>query len=466
MNDAAAGAAAGGAAASVSAGVTASVAAFLAGAARRALPRAVAEKTRHHLLDSLAAAVSGARLRAGTSALRYVRALGGARQATVIGSRLVTSSVNAALANGMSAHADETDDSHAPSLTHPGCAVVPAALALAEACGASGRSFLRAVAAGYDVGCRVTMAFDAYRLFEAGRGTHAIGGVFGAAAAAAVVAGLDARGCAHALSYAAQQASGITTWTRDRDHVEKAFVFGGMPARDGVTAATMVASGMSAVDDVLAQDGFFARFAPDGDARAMRAGLGTHHEIARAAIKKWSVGSPIQAPLDALEALGATQPIAPESVAAITVQIPEEAVKVVDGRAMPDVNLQHLMALYLVDGGLSFAASHDHARMADPAVQALRARVRLVGSRALSEARPRRQAIVEIALADGRTLSHRTVAVRGTPENPMTRKEVEAKALDLMAPVLGPARAKELVAAIRGIERLESCAALRPLLQA
>jgi 2-methylcitrate dehydratase PrpD len=448
------------------AAVTADVATYLARAARRALPRAVAEKTRHHLLDSLAAAVSGARLRAGEAAQHYVRGLGGARQATVIGSRLVTSTVNAALANGMSAHADETDDSHAPSLTHPGCAVVPAALAVAEACGASGRAFLRAVAAGYDIGCRVTMAFDAYRLFDAGRGTHAIGGVFGAAAAAAVVACLDARGCAHALSYAAQQASGITTWTRDREHVEKAFVFGGMPARDGVTAATMVASGMSAVDDALAQDGFFARFAPDGNAEAMREALGTRHEITRAAIKKWSVGSPIQAALDALEALTAQQAIAPEAVSAITVHIPDEAVKVVDGRAMPDVNLQHLVALYLVDGALSFAASHDHARLADPAVQALRARVRLVGSRELSEARPRRQAIVEIALADGRRLSHRTVAVRGTPENPMTRKEVEAKALDLMAPVLGPARAGALVAAVRAIERLDNCARLRPMLQA
>jgi 2-methylcitrate dehydratase PrpD len=460
MNDAAA------ATPARTADITAVVAAFVARAARRALPRAVAEKARHHVLDTLAAAVSGARLRAGEAALRYVRGLGGARQATVIGSRLVTSTVGAALANGMSAHADETDDSHAPSLTHPGCAVVPAALAVAEACGASGRSFLRAVAAGYDVGCRVTMAFDAYRLFEAGRGTHAIGGGFGAAAAAAVVAGLDARGCAHALSYAAQQASGVTTWTRDRDHVEKAFVFGGMPARDGVTAATMVASGMSAVDDALAPDAFFARFAPDGDALAMYDGLGTRHEIARAAIKKWSVGSPIQAPLDALEALTARERIAPAAIAAITVEIPEEAVKVVDGRAMPDVNLQHLVALYLVDGALGFAASHDRARMADPTVAALRGRVRLVGSRALSEARPRRQAIVTIARADGRSLSHRTVAVRGTPENPMIRREVEAKALDLMAPVIGAARARALIAAVRKIERLESCAALRPLLQA
>src|SRR6185436_12133584 len=113
MNDAAAPSSA-----SATRDVTARAAAFLAGAARRALPRAVAEKTRHHVLDSLAAAVSGARLRAGEAALRYVRGLGGARQATVIGSRLITSSVNAALANGMGAHADETDDSHAPSLTH------------------------------------------------------------------------------------------------------------------------------------------------------------------------------------------------------------------------------------------------------------------------------------------------------------------------------------------------------------
>src|SRR5205085_4019046 len=106
--------------------------AYIARAPARRLPQAVAEKARHHILDTLAAMVSGARLAPGRAAIAYVRQLGGTPQASVAGSRVVTSCVNAALANGMLAHADETDDSHAPSRNHPGCAVVPAALAVAE----------------------------------------------------------------------------------------------------------------------------------------------------------------------------------------------------------------------------------------------------------------------------------------------------------------------------------------------
>jgi 2-methylcitrate dehydratase PrpD len=118
----------------------------------------VSEKTKHHVLDTLAAMVSGSRLLPGRKAISYVKSLGGAKEACVVGSRIVTNAVNAALANGMCAHADETDDSHAASLTHPGCGVVPAALAMAEREQRGGAALLRAVALGYDVGCRLTLS--------------------------------------------------------------------------------------------------------------------------------------------------------------------------------------------------------------------------------------------------------------------------------------------------------------------
>ena len=108
------------------------LAAYIAKAAKKPLPRAVVEKTKHHVLDTLAAMVSGSRLRPGRTAISYGKTLGGAKEATVIGSRSLTNAINAALINGMLAHADETDDSHAPSLTHPGCGIVPAALAMGE----------------------------------------------------------------------------------------------------------------------------------------------------------------------------------------------------------------------------------------------------------------------------------------------------------------------------------------------
>lgn len=165
--------------------------AYIAGAPRRSLPPEVVEKTKHHVLDTLAAMLSGSRLLPGKKAISYVRTLGGVKEACVAGSGLVTAAANAALANGMLAHADETDDSHAPSLTHPGCGIVPAALALAERERRNGAALLRAVALGYDVGCRLTLSLDSYRFREDGHSTHSFGPMFGAAAAAGALAGLS-----------------------------------------------------------------------------------------------------------------------------------------------------------------------------------------------------------------------------------------------------------------------------------
>ncbi|MGH8642855.1 MAG: MmgE/PrpD family protein, partial [Burkholderiales bacterium] len=199
------------------------VSAYIATALKKPLPGKVAEVTKHHLLDTLAAMVSGSRLLPGERALAYIKAQGGAKEACVPGSRVVTTVVNAALAGGMLAHADETDDSHAPSLTHPGCGIVPAALAMAEGEEAGGTALLRAVALGYDIGTRLSIALGGYAFSEAGHDTHAFGPMFGAAAAAGALAGLDAGQVRHMLSYTAQQASGLSNYARDTEHVEKAF---------------------------------------------------------------------------------------------------------------------------------------------------------------------------------------------------------------------------------------------------
>ena len=132
---------------------------------------------------------------------------------------------------------------------------------------------------------------------------------------------------------------------------------------------------------------------------------------------------------------------------------------------MPDICMQHLCAVMLLDGSVTFKSSHDQARMRDPRVLELRRRVELRGDDALTRVMPRREGIVEIGLKDGRELRHHTRSVRGTPENPMTREEVEAKSLDLMAPVIGRARSAKLCAAIWGVEKIRDARALRPLLR-
>ena len=440
---------------------------YMSAAGTRALPAEVTEHAKYHLLDTLAAMISGSELLPGQAAQRYIRAHGGKGAATIAGSPLTAAPVDAALANGIMAHSDETDDSHNASRSHPGCAVVPAALAVGEELGIDGARLLRAVTLGYDIGTRVIMAMGGAAFsYESSLSTHSIAGTFGAAAAAASAASLDARQIRWALDYTAQQSSGIVAWRRDTDHIEKAFVFAGMPARNGVTSALLVQSGWNGVDDIFSgADNFFLAYAPTAQPDRLVEKLGERYEIAQTDIKKWTVGSPIQGPLDAMEAIRGKKPFEADQVQRVTVRLAPSVAVVVDNRDIPDICLQHMVAVMLLDKTVSFHAAHDKPRMQDPAVLRQRAKVNLMRDEELAKLLPVRVAIVEIELAEGAGLSERVSAVRGTPRNPMSRVEVIDKARDLTAPILGCETAQRLIETVFAIEAVTDIRSLRPLLQ-
>jgi 2-methylcitrate dehydratase PrpD len=435
------------------------------------LPQEALEKTKEHILDTFAAMVSGADLAPGRFAINFARAHSAEKTATVAASDVVCGAIEAAFSNAMLAHSDETDDSHAPSESHPGASVVPAALAAGEQFNIDGARFLRAVALGYDVGTRVTMTVGVGAFQTATHiSTHALAGTFGSAAAAGSAASLNEQQMRWLIDYASQQASGIKTWQRDTDHIEKAFLFAGMPARNGITAALLVQSGATGVDDVLSgQDNFLADYAPQADPAKLAANLidklGERYEITRTNIKKWTVGSPIQAPLDALEALRTRRPFDADQVQSVSVRVASSEASLVSNREMPDICMQHMIAVMLLDKTASFKAAHDKPRMQDPAVLKQRAKVQLIGDAELERHLPAREAIVEVTLTDGTHLTETVKAVRGTAENPMPRDEVTTKASDLMTPVLGPDRCAKLIQATLALETLKSVRELRPLLQ-
>jgi 2-methylcitrate dehydratase PrpD len=445
----------------------AKLSAYMSEARSRALPEEVIEKTKQHVLDTLAAMVSGSELPPGRKAIEFARAYGGEKVATVVCSNLLCGPIEAALANGVLAQADETDDSHAASLSHPGCAVVPAALASGERFGIDGTQFLRAVALGYDIGTRVSMTLGGQNFMnETHRDTHSLSEGFGAAAAAGSAANLTPEQMRWLLDYAAQQSSGIAFWQRDTQHIEKAFVFGGMTARDGVTAAMLVQSGWTGVDDAFSgSDNFLLASSPKADPAGLVDKLGERYEVVRTNIKKWSVGSPIQAPLDALENLRKKHPFEKEQVKQVIARLATDEAAVVDNRDIPDICLQHMMAVMLIDKTASFRAAHDKARMQDPGVLRERTKIQISPDAELEKLLPKRVAIVELTLTDGTRLSERVEAVRGTVENPMTREEVVAKARDLMAPVLGAAIGGKLIDKVLALESAKDIRELRPLLQ-
>lgn len=446
-------------------GTTQTIADYINTVAGQTLPEEVALKTKAHLLDSLAAIISGSKLKAGKLAAGFIAGQGGTPEATVWGTPIRTSAINAALVNGIAAHADETDDSHLEGRFHPGCAVVPAALAAGESRARSGSEVLNAVTAGYDIGARFSIALGVSGPRTITHSTHSLGALFGATAASAALMDFDTAQTSSVLSYAIQQASGIPYWERDSEHVEKAFDFGGMGARNGVAAAMMVDAGMTGVQDPLEGNlNYLAAFAENPNAAALTAGLGRDFEIMEASIKKWCVGSPIQAALDATMAI-LDQGLDVEAIETIDLIMPDDRLTIVNNRDMPDVCLQHLVAICLLDRGLSFESCHDKMRMADPNVLALRAKMTAIPSPELTVAKPARQAILEVRTRDGQSYRHHTKAVRGTPANPMTDGDVEAKAHDLLVPVIGDKASRSLIDAVWRIEKFNDINALSHLVQ-
>jgi len=450
---------------SASTDVTARLARYMAEARDGDLPSQVARESKHRILDTLAAIVSGAGLKPGEMAVRYVRAQGGVPEASVFTTAIRTSAVNAALANAMFAHADETDDADPVTKAHPGSAVVPAAFAIGERDDRSGKELLRAVTLGYDVCCRWLMALGAAHVRATHRSAEGVASTFGAAAAAASMARLDEKGMRFALSYAAQQVSGVWSWERDLEHVEKAFDFAGMGARNGVTAALMVQMGFTGVPDVL-----------DGEHNALEAhsrqphpeemvnGLGARFFVTETTIKTFSVGLPVQAALDAFFILRREHGLTVDNVDRIVVRLPEDGAAIVDNRSMPDVNCQYLIAVALIDGALSFEDSHSYDRMKDARVLAVKARVQLVADRTLMDPTAPRSGQVEVSLRDGRKVSHLTRHAPGSKENPLDTAGVAAKARALMTPVLGAPKTEALIQRVNGLEELKSVRELVSLL--
>jgi len=248
--------------------------------------------------------------------------------------------------------------------------------------------------------------------------------------------------------------------------MQKAFVFGGMTARSGLTSALVVHAGWTGVEDILTgTDNFFEAFNQRADSAGLVEKLGERYEVSRTDIKKWTVGSPIQAVLDAMVILRERHAYDAAQVKQATVRLAPPETITVNNREMPDICVQHMVAVMLLDKTVTFRSAHDQARMKDPAILRERAKVQLVPDEALSRFLPTRAAKVEITLMDGTLLSEQVDAVRGTAKNPMSNEEVIAKVRDLVTPIQGEAKCSDLIEKILKIENVKDIREIRPVLQ-
>ncbi|MHB8947298.1 MAG: MmgE/PrpD family protein, partial [Bacillota bacterium] len=252
------------------------LAGFIATMDGKSLPEPAMEATRRAVLDWFGSAIAGSTSTPARMMLAVVKKLGHDPQATLVPSGERLPATSAALYNGAASHVVELDDVHRASITHPGAAVIPAALAVGELVKADGRSFLTAVAAGYEAGIRVGEAVTPshYRYFH----TTGTAGTFGAAAAAAKLLGLDADGIASALGSAGTQAAGL--WEFLADGAMSKHLHPGKAAMNGILSALLAREGFTSASRILeGERGFFIAEAAEYDPARVTAGFGRPYKI-------------------------------------------------------------------------------------------------------------------------------------------------------------------------------------------
>lgn len=428
----------------------------------RAVPDDVRRAAERAVLDWLGSAIRGGETFPARAISSVARCTMPGDEATVLASGERLSMLGAALANGAASHVLELDDLHQPSTFHPAAPVIPAALAAAERCDASGRAFLRAVVAGYEVGIRVAEAVNPshYRFWH----PTATCGVFGAAVAAGLVMGLTEQQLVDALGNAGTMAAGL--WQFLDDGAMSKPLHAGKAAHDGVLAAHLAEAGLVGAAAILeGPRGFFRATAETVDVSRVTDRLGERFAIVENGFKRHACCGHTHTAIDA--ALSLRERLSIPAIEEVIVETYRVALDITDN-PVPDTgraakfSLQHAVAVALLDG-VAGLEQFTERRLADPAVVALRGRVTVREAPEFTRAYPGRwPARVRVRLTDG-TTHEATVAVpRGMPGNDMTDDELREKFLQLVGPVLGPKRAHAVAAAV---SRLEDGLTVRDLVQ-
>jgi 2-methylcitrate dehydratase PrpD len=351
----------------------------------------------------------------------------------------------AALINGTAAHTMELDDIFRDGIYHPGAPTIPAALALAQAGGASGNDFLRAVIAGYEVSTRIGRAMGrAHYRYWHNTGTI---GVFGACAAGARALNLDRMRTAHALATVTTFAAGLQQAFR-MDSMSKP-LHAGRAAEAGVTAALAAREGVTGSLDAIEGDAGFGRAMSDGpDWAKAFATLGEDFHITRMTFKNHACCGHTFAAIDGALAAQAALGVTADHIARVRIGSYRAAVEVSgveDPRTPAEArfSIKYVVAHALRHGSVRLAA-FEPAPLADPATRVLMQRINASIDAELDAAFPaQRAARVVLEARDGRSHALLQPTRKGDPDAPLSDAELEAKYLELAVPVLGdpPARA-------------------------
>jgi 2-methylcitrate dehydratase PrpD len=434
--------------------ITAQLAEFVAGSQWRDIPAEVRREGVRGLLNYVGCALGGCSDEAIALAIRVLAPNFGPGVAGIVGHTERCDILNAAFLNAASANVLEYDDTHLPTVMHPAAPVAPGLFALAEARGASGVELLHAFILGIEAGCRVGTALMPHHYR---RGSHitATCGIFSAAAAAGKLLGLDPVRMKWALGHAATQSAGLV---ESLGSMSKSIGVGNA-ARNGLAGALFAEAGFTAAEQAIEGKYGFAAVASDTvDLGKITDGLGQRWEILANAYKPYPCGVVLFPVIDACLELRARLEMPVGEIAQVLVRghplLRERTDRpdVGDGRSAK-VSLQHAVAVALLQGAAGVAQFAD-AAVADPVVQALRARVTAEDDPSI----PVEAASVELRGKDGSSVSEYVPLGRGMPGRPMSDIELDIKVSELAAFGAPFVDTPALIAAVRDIETLGDAA--------
>lgn len=403
---------------------------------------------RDFILDTVAVMAAGAAHPSITAVREAMAVAGGVGPASITGFAQGASAGTAALVNGMAMTALQLQDGHRRARGHPMSHVLPAALALAEETGATTGDFLNAIVAGYEVSARIGAALGGMQPLLHDTGTF---GCIGAAVAAASILGrgpdVEARG--RLIEAAIGNAATVALFPFRDTCMEGAGVhhlFVGLGAQNGITAARATLAGLSPLPATLER--FFGPRAGEGfDTTLLTQGIGADGRWSRSEIRsaylKWHpVCAHLGPMLDCIEALRRRpEGINPERIVAVTIHVYSTALQYDSPDPRTDLaarfSFRHAAALSVCLGPLRHDGFSPD-RLGRPDVKAMASRVRLVADPALDPLYPQhRPSRVTLDLADGSQVQAEVMAPRGDGPRPLTRAELQAKAMDLMGAAWG-----------------------------
>lgn len=414
------------------------LASFAAGLRLEAVPADVLQRAKACIADTIGCAVYGARFRWSAQVAAVARRYGEG-PCDVFGSPGPrVQAPCAALANGAAVHAFEQDSLRFPGAgVHPGAALVPTIAAACQETGADGATALRAFVAG----CEVLFRIGASTHHSSEKlGFHAPGltGVYGAAIAAGLVYGLDAKALAGALGNAGSMSAGLLAFSKSGGGAEVKRLHMGRACEAGILSARLAEQGFAGPETILeGRFGFLEAYCRDPDPQLLTAGLGTQWETRRICLKRYACHVTAQAPLQALRSLMAAQAIRPADVDHLELECPPKVLSHHDIRQPSDVMQAQYSVPFCLALGLHrdplLPSSFDESALTDRDILAACAAVQLRAGTGLATAWSSRLAV---ALRDGRRLEADARGFLGMPDDPPGPQDERAR-FDVLCASLG-----------------------------